>query len=749
MEIDKYIESKKELLGLILLFIDDDKGDNCHFSKLINFINENKISENEGDLSILIYILCDISTNHHRKQGFFDKIDKIINHYIDHIKKIFSESEIFSLFGKNRRFIYFLLEKNIISKNGASFKNYIKDVGNARYFQLELDQIRSKASLASKQEVIQHFNIIRLKGENPSKLSTLIREDSIKEFVQYILAANIPLTSTIKKSIFDTDSFLNDSTSDQPSLIEYAAFYGSIRIFLFLKTKGVPLNPSLWIYAIHGRNRKIIRILEESDIKPPMDNYINCCLEAVRCHHNELVDYFLTNYIDDIDYLTDYAFKYHNFFYFPSTFNNYKLVKGNYADLVMLLYKKGLFSPEPCMLRLASENNCKPLVNFLSESLNEYPLGAFKYSKMTTFSVKNPKLEVICQHAFYMATELTTVILPPTVKTIEIGAFSGCSNLRKIILPQIKEINEYTFSKCVELRKIKIPFTVEVIKMCAFSGCVNLKRVEFESPSFLTKVEKLAFYGCESLKESTSPSGIDLIKSGSIEICLKSNFSRFNESIKVKPTSTFEELIEIVTDRVRIDPFNFHLFFRSETFQDYKEIQDYALPDRAVIHVVRAHCLRGAIPLYIDMPNGKSYATEYEKDRTILSIKERIEYMKGIPAVKQHLFYKNIELENDKELQDYSIKMEQNLQLAVESDVKDVITIYVSFAFKTCATYSVSPSESIEKIKNQSLEKIKNVKSDFVALSYLGKQLEEEKKLADYNIHNGAKLVFVKRKNTK
>ena len=30
MEIIKYIESKKELLGLILLFIDDDKGDNCH-----------------------------------------------------------------------------------------------------------------------------------------------------------------------------------------------------------------------------------------------------------------------------------------------------------------------------------------------------------------------------------------------------------------------------------------------------------------------------------------------------------------------------------------------------------------------------------------------------------------------------------------------------------------------------------------------------------------------------------------------
>ena len=58
------------------------------------------------------------------------------------------------------------------------------------------------------------------------------------------------------------------------------------------------LNPDSWLYAIHGRNPEIIYILNENNIKPKDDSYKNCLEFSIRCHHNELVSYFLENYFD-------------------------------------------------------------------------------------------------------------------------------------------------------------------------------------------------------------------------------------------------------------------------------------------------------------------------------------------------------------------------------------------------------------------------------------------------------------------
>ena len=53
------------------------------------------------------------------------------------------------------------------------------------------------------------------------------------------------------------------------TLIEYAAFFGSIQIFNYLKLNKISLTPSLWKYAIHGNNAEIIQILEENHFQLP------------------------------------------------------------------------------------------------------------------------------------------------------------------------------------------------------------------------------------------------------------------------------------------------------------------------------------------------------------------------------------------------------------------------------------------------------------------------------------------------
>ena len=39
-------------------------------------------------------------------------------------------------------------------------------------------------------------------------------------------------------------------------MIQYAAFFGSIQIFSYLKSEGAKLTSSLWMHAVHGKKKK-------------------------------------------------------------------------------------------------------------------------------------------------------------------------------------------------------------------------------------------------------------------------------------------------------------------------------------------------------------------------------------------------------------------------------------------------------------------------------------------------------------
>ena len=105
-------------------------------------------------------------------------------------------------------------------------------------------------------------------GENDSYICSLIREDSINDFISHISRYNISPSSIISPSIFETNLFLINNKNT--SLIEYSAFFGSIQIFRYLKMKIDELKPKLWLYAIHSNNVEIINLLEDEEVPPPI-----------------------------------------------------------------------------------------------------------------------------------------------------------------------------------------------------------------------------------------------------------------------------------------------------------------------------------------------------------------------------------------------------------------------------------------------------------------------------------------------
>ena len=116
------------------------------------------------------------------------------------------------------------------------------------------------------------FNDLRQKGENETYICSLIRSDSIDDFISYVAKNNISFSSSITKSIFETNQFL--LTNIDTTLIEYAAFFGSIRIFQYLLFNKAKLDQWIWYYAIHGKDSEIIQILVDKFSKQEKIGYL-------------------------------------------------------------------------------------------------------------------------------------------------------------------------------------------------------------------------------------------------------------------------------------------------------------------------------------------------------------------------------------------------------------------------------------------------------------------------------------------
>ena len=115
------------------------------------------------------------------------------------------------------------------------------------------------------------------------------------------------------------------------------------------------------------------------------------------------------------------------------------------------------------------------------------------------------------------------LVIPSTynglpVKAIANSAFSGCSSLRSITIPDsITNIDRYAFSDCSSLESVIIPDSVTSISGYAFRGCTSLTNITI--PSSVTSIFECAFYGCSSLTNITIPDSVTSIGTDAFTKC--------------------------------------------------------------------------------------------------------------------------------------------------------------------------------------------------------------------------------------
>lgn len=89
-------------------------------------------------------------------------------------------------------------------------------------------------------------------------------------------------------------------------------------------------------------------------------------------------------------------------------------------------------------------------------------------------------------------TDLKTIKLPDTLKTIGKNAFSRCSGLTSINIPSsLTSIEESAFSDCSSLTSIVIPDGVTKLNSGCFAGCTSL--AELKIPASVTVIDRNLF----------------------------------------------------------------------------------------------------------------------------------------------------------------------------------------------------------------------------------------------------------------
>lgn len=115
-------------------------------------------------------------------------------------------------------------------------------------------------------------------------------------------------------------------------------------------------------------------------------------------------------------------------------------------------------------------------------------------------------------------TKLANVKITGIISKISANAFSGCGNIKSVVLPDtVGSIGENAFKGCAALNSINIPDNVTEIGQYAFYGCSSL--VDVTLPNKLTKLPSYCFYGCTKLETVQLPSSLEEIGQYAFQNC--------------------------------------------------------------------------------------------------------------------------------------------------------------------------------------------------------------------------------------
>ena len=202
------------------------------------------------------------------------------------------------------------------------------------------------------------------------------------------------------------------------------------------------------------------------------------------------------------------------------------------------------------------------------EFVQNLPVYAEEYISVAGESLEYRKYDDYIEITGYTETPAGVLQIPAELENLPVQriddyAFSGCENLTSAVIPDsVKYIGSCAFLSCTELQNITIPETVNFIGYGAFDETpwketqmqnspyliVNHMLLdgagssgEITIPDGITKIGEFAFTYCENLTSVNLPEGVKEIGEGAFSYCYNLENVSIPDSVEIIGESAFAE----------------------------------------------------------------------------------------------------------------------------------------------------------------------------------------------------------------